>query len=145
MPHERLFDKEKKPTDRSILEALGKSTLLWTELRAYLKSAYDIPPELDFGGKKYGWSIRYRKSGKTLVTLFPEHASFTVLVVLGKKEVAAIQAGGESLSRNVQDCFDGATQRHDGRWLWIRPTCKSDIESIKVLLATKRRPRSATA
>ena len=32
----------------------------------------DHGPELDFGGRKYGWALRYRKSGKTLVTLYPE-------------------------------------------------------------------------
>ncbi|HUU45229.1 MAG TPA: DUF3788 domain-containing protein [Acidobacteriota bacterium] len=144
MPHERMLDQDKKPTDRGILQALGKTAPLWNDLRAYLKSAYDIPPELDFGGKKYGWSIRYRRSGKTLVTLFPEQGSFTVLIVLGKKEVAKIGDGDESLSRNVQSCFDGATQLHDGRWLWIRPSRKGDVESIKVLLTAKRRPKAAT-
>ena len=56
-------------------------------MRQYVENNYDFTPELLFSGKKYGWTIRYRKSGKTLCSLLPEKGAFTVLVVLGGKEV----------------------------------------------------------
>ncbi len=39
---------------------------------------------------KYIGTLRYRKSGKTLCSFFPEKDAFTVLIVLGKKEVEKI-------------------------------------------------------
>ena len=44
-------------------------------------------------------------------------------------------------SGRVRELFQETDQLHDGRWLWIRPTSKKDVESIELLLSTKRRPR----
>ena len=141
MSYERMLDKECKPTEDDVLKWVGKRASLWSDIRKYLASHYDHVPELDFGGKKYGWSIRYRKSGKTLVTLLPERSGFTALVVLGKKEVAKVEACEKKLSKKIGGLFRSTYQLHDGRWLWIRPSSKADIESIKILLGTKRRPK----
>ena len=122
---------------------IGKKARLWSELRTYLADHYDHVPQRDFGGMKYGWSIRYRKSGKTLVTLFPERGAFTALVVLGIKEVAKTEGLLDRLSKNVRALFDESRQLHDGRWLWIRVSSKADVESIRLLLGTKRQPKSS--
>ena len=139
MSYERMLDKECEPTEDEILECVGRRTVLWSDLREYLASHYDHVPELDFGGKKYGWSIRYRKSNKTLVTLFPEYGGFTALVVLGKKEVVKAEAVFDKLSMRVRKLLRGTNQLHDGRWLWLRPSSKADVASIKILLNAKRR------
>ena len=142
MSYERILDKECKPTESQMLKWIGKRAMLWSDLREYLVFGYDHPAELDFAGKKYGWSVRYRKSGKTLATLFPERGGFTALVVLGNKEVAKIEECVKKLSKKVRELFENTDQLHDGRWLWIRPSSKADIESIKMLLNAKRRPKT---
>ena len=141
MSYERMLNKKHKASEDEVLKWIGKRAMFWSDLTRYLASHYDHVPELDFGGKKYGWSLRYRKSSKTLVTLFPEYGGFTALVVLGKEEVVKAEAIFEKLSRRVQELFRQTNQLHDGRWLWIRPFAKKDIESIKMLLNAKRRPK----
>ncbi len=47
------------------------------DLRIYLAGHYDHVAQRDFGGMKYGWSIRYRESSETLVTLFPDCCDYT--------------------------------------------------------------------
>jgi len=141
MSCERMLERECEPTEDQMLKWIGKGAVLWCDLREYLASGYDHVPELDFGGKKYGWSIRYRKSGKTLVTLFPESGGFTALVVLGKKEIVKAEAVLDKLSMKVRKLFRETNQLHDGRWLWLRPTSKADLESIKMLLNAKRRAK----
>lgn len=142
MSHERMLNKDVEPTERDIVMHLGaRAAKRWSLLTEYLSAHYDHVPELDFGGQKYGWSIRYRKSGKTLVTLYPRRGGFTALVVLGKKEVAKAEALLGELSPTVAQVFRETSQLHDGRWLWIRPASKADVESIKMLLSTKRRPK----
>jgi len=42
-----------------------------------------MPDEFSFGGKNYGWNIWYRKSGKSLVSLYPQEKSIVAQVVLG--------------------------------------------------------------
>ncbi|MBU7015932.1 MAG: DUF3788 domain-containing protein [Theionarchaea archaeon] len=142
MSHERMLDSETEPTEEDILRTVGERKDLWLDLRKYLEIHYDHVPELDFGGKKYGWAIRYRKSGKTLITLFPEEGAFTALVVLGRKEVEKTQSLLDELSPGVRSLFENTQQLHDGRWLWIRPCSEGDIESVKTLLATKRKPKA---
>ena len=140
MSYERMIDKVHQPTDREILKTIG-DTALWLELRQYLESAYDFSPELvDYG--KYGWTIRYRKSGKTLCSLFPERGAFTALVVLGKKEAEKALSMMDQFNENVRGSLNDAEQLHDGRWLWIRVRKHSDINSIKNLLRLKREPKN---
>ncbi len=112
----------------------------WNDLREYLEKSYDFSPELVFYGKKYGWTIRYRKSGKTLISLFPEHGAFTALIVLGKKEGQKAAAILEELSTATRELVGGTKQLADGKWLWIRVHDFSQVADIKKLLAAKRRP-----
>ena len=142
MSNERMLDGNTRPTRKEVLETIENKAALWSDLREYLAAHYDHEPELGFDGKKYGWAIRYRKGGKTLVTLYPERGSFTTLVVLGKKEITKAEAVLDMLSKNVRTCFENAVAVHDGRWMWIRPLSKADIESVKHLLSAKRRPKS---
>jgi hypothetical protein len=130
-----------KPSDGNFLALVGPKAKLWTELRGHLATHYGgHQPELSVGRKEYDWTIRYRRAGKTLVTLMPEPGGFCVLVVLGKDEDA--KAEDLILSENVAGVYHSAKQFHDGRWLWIRPKTKGDLASIAKLLAVKRRPDS---
>ena len=69
----------------------------------------------------------------------------SVLVVLGKKEVAKVKALMGELNPKIRRLFQETEQLHDGRWLWIPLTSQSDMETIKLLLGTKRRPKPIPA
>jgi hypothetical protein len=131
----------KKPSDRDFEKRVGKKVKLWRELRAYISKHYDHEPVLSVGKKEYDWTVRYRKSGRTLVTLMPEENALWVLVVLGKDEVEKTK--NAKLNTFVKNVFTNAKQYHDGKWLFIRPRNKQDIESIKTLLTIKRKPKTA--
>ncbi len=65
-------DKDYQPTETAVLAALGAKRALWEELTQFIADNYPIPGEWNFGGKNYGWNLWYRKSGKTLITLYPQ-------------------------------------------------------------------------
>jgi hypothetical protein len=129
-----------EPSERQMVKLTGKKGNLWKMLRAYLADYYLHEPVMSIGKKEYDWTIRYRKSGKTLVTLMPEKDGFCVLVVLGKKEIEKVKT--MKLNPFVENIFLSAKQYHDGRWLWIRPRNQRDVESIKQLLTAKRKPKN---
>jgi len=82
-----MIDKAHKPTEEEMMEFIGEPAKgAWVEIRRFIEEHYDIMPETVFGGAKYGWEIRYRKSGKTLCSLTPEKGGVMVLIVLGKQE-----------------------------------------------------------
>lgn len=141
MLYQRMLDRDNQPTEDELSKTIGEKSSLWDKMRKYLEEYYDFIPELVFYGKKHGWTIRYRKSGKTLCSLFPEKDAFTVLVVLGKKEVEKMYSLIDKLNSDVRSVFENTEQLHDGRWLWIRVLSEDDIESIKLLMNAKRKPK----
>ena len=142
MNQNHISNQNCEPTEKQILEMLGSKARFWSSLREYLASNYpQCIPVFTIEGKDADYTIRYRKSGKTLVTLYPAKKSLTVLVVLGKKEVIKVEACQSKLSKKIRDLFNNTNQLHDGRWLWIKPSTKKDIESIKMLLTAKRLPK----
>jgi len=143
-----MTDNKKDRQDRTIpedeiRELLGRKAGLWLSLRDYLTDSYpDCLPVFGREGKDKKMVIRYRQSGRTLVTLYPDENSLGVLVVLGRKEVAKTEALTDELNAGIRELFMKTEQLHDGRWLWLKPSSQSDLDSIKLLLSTKRRPKS---
>ncbi len=134
-----FIDKEYQPTMTAVLEALGAKRVLWEGLTQFIADNYPIPGEWNFGGKNYGWNLWYRKSGKTLVTLYPQEGYFVSQIVLGKDQVE--QALTLKLGKNVGTVLTETPQLHDGRWLFIKVKTQKDLKDIQRLLQVKRRPR----
>lgn len=84
--------------------------------------------------------MQYKKGKKTIVTLFPERESFTVLLTFGKPELEKITGKRASFSKTIIDMIENTKQYHDGKWVWIR--CKDEIHlsDIKELIKIKRKP-----
>ena len=139
MQFQRLLNKEKRPSKEEIVKTIGEKSSLWLEIHEFVGKNYDFSTELVFFTKKYGWAIRYRKSGKTLGYFFPEDNAFSVLLVLGSKESEQVDLIKNKLEARVKSIFENTEQLHDGRWLWIRVLTKSDVESIKLLLQAKKK------
>ena len=138
----RMTDKATKPSEEEMTNFIGESARrAWLEIRKFIEDHYDIMPETIFGGAKYGWEVRYRKSGKTLCSLTPEKGAFTVLIVLGKKESEKALSTRDELSSKIYKLIENTKQLHDGRWLWIRLSTASGTEDVKKLLQMKRKPK----
>lgn len=60
---------------------------LFTELCNNIKLKYNCKEQIDFSfcSWEYGWNVKFKKSGKTLCTIYPRENYFTVLIVVGKK------------------------------------------------------------
>ncbi len=139
-----MTDKEHKPTDKEMTDFIGAPAReAWDELKRFIEENYDIIPETVFGGAKYGWGVKYRKSGKTLCTLMPEKGRLTVLIVLGKEESEKALSMRNELSPKMHRQIQDTKQLHDGRWLWMGVMKKEDVDDLKKLLPIKRKPKKA--
>lgn len=141
MKYDRLLNKEEMPSDTQIQMYIGSRAKLWHEIHTYVNTHYDFKPELVFFTKKYGWTIRYRRSGKTLCYFFPEEDAFSLLIVLGAKEADNLEMMRSEINENIMTVFDRTEQLHDGRWMWVRILDQSDLESLILLLNTKKKPK----
>ena len=136
-----MTDGTHTPTEKEITDFIGEPAKeAWAELRRFLREKYDIVPEMIFGGK-HGWDLRYRKSGKTLVTLTPEKGAVRILLVLGREESEKALSMRKELTPKMYELIKDTKQLHDGRWLWIRLFHKKEAEDVKKLLPIKRRPK----
>jgi len=133
-----FLDKDHKPSEREINKLLGKNKNLWLDLRSFIEKSYKIEGEDKYYGKNSGWVIRYKKSGRALLTFTPLKGSFEAMVVLGKAEVE--KADREKFGANITQVYKNAKQYHDGKWLFIHVEAKKDISDMKTLLLIKRKP-----
>lgn len=138
--YQRLIDKQKVPNEKKILATIGtRVAKLWKELRRFLKENYDFQPELQFYGEKYGWCCKYTRKGKTLCVLFPETKAFSVLVILGKKEVELFEQSRALFDSGTIKIFADAHQYHDGKWIYKRVLNKHDLEDVLSLIQIKKK------
>jgi hypothetical protein len=131
-------DKLVAPTESDLGVALGVAYPLWQRLVRFIADTYQMEGELSYGGKNYGWNLWVRKSGKSLVSLYPQAGGLVAQVVLGKDQVEqALQLElGEKVGRMVRE----TPQLHDGKWLFIPVTTDTDANDIEQLLLLKKRP-----
>ena len=143
--HERMMDKSAQPSDADMVQVIGQPIAeSWTALRQFLEETYGIVPIFNSGGKKYGWNLQYRLGGRPLSELYPEHGSFTALVILGKTELERALDRLDAFGPTVQRALVETPRFHDGCWMYIRVadplTCQQDVQDIEQLILIKRKP-----
>ena len=73
------------PTDSEIAAWMGEEAhRYWQQVSRLIDRNYPhiFTPEWLYGGKKHGWSLRYKKN-KSFCTLIPEKNRFSLLIVFG--------------------------------------------------------------
>ncbi len=142
MKYAHMLNKAVKPSEDEMFSFIGVKFELWKNIHNYVNENYDFKPETVFFTKKYGWTIRYKRSGKTLCYFFPENNAFTILIVLGLKEAEKVELNKMKLNKTIKSVFENTEQLRDGRWMWIRILKKSDIDSLIILLNAKKKPKN---
>ncbi len=141
--HPRMLDGGKPPDPGQVAEWIGpKASAHWTELTGFIEARY--PGVFDrtwwFGGKKWGWSLRFKKS-KSFCNLIPERGQFKALLVFGADEREKVEAVLPQLSSHLRDDYAEATTFHDGKWVAAVVDSKKVVTDIERLLVLKRKPK----
>lgn len=142
-----LLDDARPPTAEEFAGAVGPAAPRWTALVDWLDRTYGIEGEPLHFGRESGWCLRFRRSGRSLLTLLPHEGGFRALVVVGPsvaEAVAGAIAAGE-VGPTVAEAFAAARAYPDGRWLWLPVDDDATAEDVRRLIAIKspppRRPR----
>ena len=141
--HPRMLDGAKPPEPGQVAEWIGpKASAHWAELTEFIESRY--PGVFDrtwwFGGKKWGWSLRFKKS-KSFCNLIPERGQFKALLVFGAEERDKVEVVLSELTSHVRDDYAKATTFHDGKWVAAVVDSKKVVADIERLLVVKRKPK----
>ncbi len=140
---ERMLDGDHEPNARHVAEWLGaKPYGYWLRLTEFIESNYPgvFAPDWIFGGKKYGWGLRFKKS-KSFCTLIPERHQLVVQIVFGAEEREKAEKILPQLSPTICKAYAEATTYHDGKWLAIVVDRKETLGEVEKLLTIKRKPK----
>lgn len=118
---------------------------LWTALRAFVEDTYGVPPLVEYSccASAPGWNMKYRRSGKSICTLypgFPEAGQFTCLVVIGEKEADRAEVLLSACDPYLQNLYREAGGIGGSRWLMIAVTTERILEEVKSLLLLRVKP-----
>jgi len=136
MAYSAFDDKSHQPTDKDIIEILGRSAKLWFDLKEQIRSGYpSVSEEWSFPGAKWGWSMRLRSKKRVVLYMTPQQKCFTVGMVFGDKAVKA--AHDTDLPRPLLKELDAAPKYGEGRPLRIEIRTRSDLAPVAMLAAIK--------
>lgn len=116
-------------------EKLGATFDSFMNLIRFVRTNY-IMDEL-WDGKEV---LKFRKSGKTLVSISINENSFNTLIVFGKAERAVFDTARNNFSENICNYYDNSGTYHDGKWMFINVESDTDINEIIELIKIKKKP-----
>jgi hypothetical protein len=139
---DRITDKSAPPDQRTVRDWIGPEAFEhWAKLQRWIDASYPgvFAPDWIYGGKKRGWSLRYKKT-RALCTLLPAYGQFSVLVVLGRAEREKFEERRYSWSPMLTKLYDDARAYPDGKWLTVAISSPDDWQEVTELITMKRRP-----
>lgn len=129
-----------KPTLKQVADYVDSP--LWTEFNSRIQTCYKIEPIMEYSrcSMQRGWNIKYKKSGKSLCTLYPMSNYFIVLVVIGDKEMQEADFLIQRCSGYVQDVFNNTKTGQGQKWLMIEVRDKKTMDDVFTLIHLRKRP-----
>lgn len=144
MKWNEIFSVDCSPSEEDIKDYLGGAKILWSELAAYIEEVYQVKPQNSYSkdALQPGWNVKYKKSGKSLCTLYPMAGYFIALVVVGAKEEIEVKTGMEEgvFTPYVKELYDKTAYSPMGRWLMIAVKDEAILNDMKHLLGVRVRP-----
>lgn len=112
---------------------------LWGELRRHLEETYGVMPVIEHSicSAAPGWNIKYKKSGRSLCTVYPAAGCFTCMVTIGSREATEAELLLPGCTEAVQSLYRRTTPMNGARWLMITVDSPEALRDTKALIATR--------
>lgn len=145
MKWNQLFGADKVPSFEDIYAYIGEAKPVWDELLLYLEAMPKVKWQMDYSkcAAQPGWNLKYKKSGKSLCTLYPMPNHFIALVVVGRKEENEVAFAMEAgvFSAYVTELYQKTAFSAMGRWLMIEVKDRQVLEDVRNLIEIRLRSK----
>ncbi len=132
---------EHPPTRAELRSLLGDGAMaVWEQTCARIDALYDMERLWDRGYREWVYEYKYRRGGRTLVTLYAKPGRVGVQIIFGRAEREKLEQMRGALSPRTLDAYDRAVPFHDGKWVMFEPADADALPDLEALLAVKRRP-----
>ncbi len=117
---------------------------LWKDLRTYVETTYGVEPRVEHStcSGAPGWNVKYKKSGRSLCTLYPDAGAFTALITVGAKEAPEAELLLPLCSEYLRELFARSGALNGARWLMIRVTDARILADVKSLIRLRVMPKA---
>ena len=80
-----------------------------------------VPWKIEFSrcSLERGWNVKFKKSGKSLCTIYPREGYFTVLVVIGSKVKEAVENILCDCAPELRELYEKTRWGNGQKWLMI--------------------------
>ncbi|MCL2856557.1 MAG: DUF3788 domain-containing protein [Oscillospiraceae bacterium] len=142
-----LYGKEHEPSGDQVKEFVG--TPLWDDLADFMVQTHKVQPKLSHsscamdGGYWKGWNVKYKKSGKSLCTLYPKQGYILALMPVGLRETNEAELLMPSCTQYTRTLFEQAESGHIGKFLAMEIKSADVLDDLKKLIALRATKRPA--
>ncbi|KUG04773.1 hypothetical protein ASZ90_017912 [hydrocarbon metagenome] len=111
----------------------------WIDINSFLQNKYNATPKMSYSkcSMQKGWNVKYKKSGKSLCTLYPEKEGFSILIVIKLELASIIEAMENEFEPAVLDVVRSARPFNGTKWLMIRVEREAVLKNVRELLVLK--------
>jgi hypothetical protein len=105
---------------------------LWDEARGTLEDGFQVAPRLEYSrcSMQKGWNVKYKKSGRSLCTLYPMAGYFLALVVIGQREELSIPAVLPALNEETKALYHRTPVSMGCRWLMLKVGDEAALQDL---------------
>lgn len=134
-----LRDKNTRPTLEELAEYVGNP--LFPRFCQEIKEAYHCQETIEYSrcGLEPGWNVKFKKAGKALCTLYLREGFFTAMVVVGRREQAAVEAALPECTDRLRAVYQRTRECNGQRWLMIDLEDEDDLYKDVLRLIRIRR------
>ncbi|MBB3186111.1 DUF3788 family protein [Microbacter margulisiae] len=127
-----FINKNAQPTDAEIEDTVGKAQEVWFLILQYLTHELHLKRDWKFYGVNYGWALRFNKSGKSVVAIYPDKNGITVQIILNKHQVAFALVSG--LDTRIIQIIEDTESIYEGKWIYVKIDDNTGINEILKLI-----------
>jgi len=114
---------------------LNNSASAWIKLVGYIRTNYIMDEHWNDKGE-----LKFKRSKKTLVTLYIRDNYFVFLIIFGKQERATFEEMVSRFPEYILNYYESSKTYHDGKWMFIDVRNEEFIDSLIKMLNIKKSP-----
>ena len=136
MPLSSLIDKSQEPTEKDLLNVLGKAYEVWKNLIDSVEERIGpLSPVWGYTSKTTGWGLRLKQKDRIILYMTPQSNKFLVSFALGEKAVA--EANRRGLSDELLNVIESAPRYAEGRGVRLEVSTKRQVPGLALLAQIK--------
>lgn len=114
-----LHDKNSCPSLEEISEYIRNPVFM--QFCSEIKNTYGCSEIIEYSSCSWenGWNVRFKKSGKTLCTVYPRECYFTVMIVIGTKQKALVEEILPECTAELQSIYAQTKEGNGQKWLMV--------------------------